>query len=303
MATYVIGDLQGCFDSFMELLTAINFDEHKDKLWFVGDLINRGPKSLQCINFVKNLVEKHQAVTVLGNHDIFLLLCAENLRQTHHNDTLNEILNLPPAKLKELSNWLRRQPICHLEKIGERNFLLTHAGIFPSWNLEKVLRKANRVEHLLKTNNKQKYLKFLDEIWGNTKKDVYHKPTFKHTYKNEQFLVNVFTRMRFCRELQPKHKQQKKLSKLISLDFSYKGEIINAPENLVAWFDLYKKYQHSSLRDVTVLFGHWSALGLNIDKDFAYAALDTGCLWGRKLTALRLEDKKVFQVNSVENSV
>lgn len=294
MATYVIGDLQGCFDSFMELLKAIKFDTQRDKLWFVGDLINRGKKSLQCINFVKNLVEKHQAVTVLGNHDIFLLLCAENLRQPHPSDTLDEILQLPKSELNELLNWLRKQPFCHLEKIDRQNFLLTHAGIFPTWKLSETLQNARQIETLLQTENKQQYLRFLQEIWGNANENIPYEVTPENLYKNQQFNVNVFTRMRFCKNSETPENS-------ILLDFDYKGEIVNAPKNLLAWFELHKKYRHKSLQDITILFGHWSALGLKIDEeDFAFAALDTGCLWGRKLTALRLEDKKVFQVNSVE---
>ena len=293
MATYVIGDLQGCFDSLIALLNAVNFDEKRDKLWFVGDLINRGKKSLQCINFVRNLVEKNRAITVLGNHDVFLLLCAENLRKPHPSDTLDEILNLPKSELTAILNWIRKQKFCHLETIGDRNFLLTHAGIFPTWSLQETLQKAKQVQTLLQSDNRQQYLRFLQEIWGDANQNIFYEVDSQNLYKNQQFSVNVFTRMRFCKNAENSENS-------ISLDFAFKGEIQNAPEHLVAWFDLYKKYQNPAWQNTTILFGHWSALGLKIDENFDYVALDSGCLWGRKLTALRLEDRKVFQVNSAE---
>ncbi len=285
MATYVIGDLQGCFDSLLALLKLIHFDYNNDKLWFVGDLVNRGKKSLQCINFVKDLVEKNKAISVLGNHDIFLLLCAENLRKPHPSDTLDEILNLPNSELTEIINWIRKRPFCHFENIGGQNFLLTHAGIFPTWSLAETLQKSKVVENLLQTDNHQQYLQFLQEIWGDANANIKYEITAENLYKNQQFSVNVFTRMRFC-------EQQTEF-----LEFQFKGEISNAPKNLVPWFDLYSEKNPSP--NFTILFGHWSALGLKIDKKFRYVALDSGCLWGRQLTAMRLEDRKIFQVDAV----
>ncbi|MDR2637719.1 MAG: symmetrical bis(5'-nucleosyl)-tetraphosphatase [Zoogloeaceae bacterium] len=269
MAIYAIGDIQGCFDAFTRLLRACAFDPQKDRLWLTGDLVNRGPRSLATLRYVKSLGDA--AVVVLGNHDLYLLLIAEiEGARRAKDDTLQEILDAPDRA--ELLDWLRHRPLCHVE--GE--YCLVHAGLLPQWGVKKARSLAAEVEEKLRGED---YRDFLARLWGS-------KPT-AWSGKLEgmdrlRVIVNAMTRMRFC-------------SWEGEMDFSFKGKPENAPSDCLPWFALPQRKS----ADKVLITGHWSALGLKLLPNLL--ALDTGCLWGGPLTALRLEDRTLFQVEgSVE---
>lgn len=264
MATYAIGDIQGCFDSFQQLLERCRFDPSHDRLWLVGDLVNRGPRSLETLRFVRDLGAA--AITVLGNHDLYLLMAAAGFDRRSKGDTLDEILDAPDRD--ELIDWLRHQPLCHCE--GE--FCLVHAGLLAQWTVARARELAAEVEAAL---GGPTYLDFMANMWGSEpaswSDDLDGWPRLR-------VIVNAMTRMRFC-------------SPDGAMDFETKGEVSGAPAGLVPWFDVPGR---RSADDVLVT-GHWSALGLRIEPKLL--ALDSGCLWGRHLTAVRLEDREVFQVD------
>jgi bis(5'-nucleosyl)-tetraphosphatase (symmetrical) len=264
MATYAIGDIQGCFDSLLRLLERCRFDAAHDRLWLVGDLVNRGPRSLETLRFIRDLGTA--ATTVLGNHDLYLLLVAEGLQKRAKDDTLDEILHAPDRA--ELLDWLRHQPLCHLE----RGFCLVHAGLLPQWTASEARALAHEVEHALTGPG---YREFMANLWGS-------EPAFWRDdlagWPRLRVIVNAMTRMRFC-------------SPTGVMEFRAQGELADAPDGYVPWFQVPGR---RSVDDVLVT-GHWSALGLRIEPNFL--ALDSGCLWGRQLTAVRLEDRKVFQVD------
>lgn len=265
MATYAIGDLQGCFKSLEALLKKIAFSPKTDTLWFVGDLVNRGAQSLECLRFVKDL--GGAAHCVLGNHDIFLILCAHQIQSPKKGDTLNAILNAHDCA--DLIAWLQKQPLL----FENDSFAMVHAGILPSWNLNQARLHARAVECALQND-----AAFLKHIWGSDANTDSNNLDF---YSKLRFAVNVFTRMRFLKRNNG------------DLDFDFKGEIANAPPDLMPWFCKRKPDEK------ILITGHWSALGLKITPH--WYALDSGCLWGRELSAIRLEDRAVFQVPCQEN--
>jgi bis(5'-nucleosyl)-tetraphosphatase (symmetrical) len=264
LATYAIGDIQGCFASFEALLECCAFDPAHDRLWLVGDLVNRGPRSLETLRFVRDLGSA--AITVLGNHDLYLLMLAEGFGKRGKDDTLNEILIAPDRD--ELLDWLRRQPLCHIEG----DFCMVHAGLLPQWTVSEARLLATEVEQALRAPN---YRKFMANMWGSEpaswSDDLDGWPRLR-------VIVNAMTRMRFC-------------SPEGVMEFRTKGELADAPAGYLPWFQVPGR---RSAGDVLVT-GHWSALGLKIEPNLL--ALDSGCLWGRHLTAVRLEDRAVFQVD------
>lgn len=264
MATYAIGDIQGCFDSLQRLLAECSFDSSADRLWLVGDLVNRGPRSLDTLRFVRNLGDT--AITVLGNHDLYLLMAAEGFGRRNKGDTLDEILNAPDRD--ELLHWLRHRPLCH----HEGQFCMVHAGLLPQWTVTRARALAAEVEATLAGPG---YLEFMANMWGSEPASWCDELA---GWPRLRVIVNAMTRMRFC-----------------SLDgvmeFKTKGEASAAPADHVPWFDVPGR---RSAGDVLVT-GHWSALGLKIENNLL--ALDSGCLWGRQLTAVRLDDRAIFQVD------
>lgn len=264
MATYAIGDIQGCFTSLTALLNRINFDAARDRLWLVGDLVNRGPDSLQTLRFVRGLGAA--AVTVLGNHDLYLLMVAYGtVRARGKDDTIQAVLDAPDREA--LLGWLRTRPLMHLED----GFAMVHAGLLPGWTAARARALAREVEGAL---SGPYYADLLNNMWGS-------EPAAWHDglrdYERIRVIVNAMTRMRFC-------------TPDGVMDFKVKGEVTKAPKGYVPWFEVPGRKS----ADATVVFGHWSALGLRIEPNLL--ALDSGCLWGRELTAVRLEDRKVFQV-------
>ena len=269
MAIYAIGDLQGCYDPFRRLLDEINFEPSKDTLWLVGDLVNRGPKSLKTLRFVKDLGDA--AITVLGNHDLHLLaLWAGAIPVSKRFDSMNKVLRAPDVD--ELCDWLRARPMAHYDE--KLNTLLVHAGTHPLWNVKKTLARAAEVEQELRGSV---YETLLRQMYGNMPNAWSGKLT---GYKRLRFIINCLTRMRM---LTPKRK----------LNFSPSGGAWPVRSNLVPWF----KGEHATLAESRIVFGHWSQLGLIVLPNLI--SLDTGCVWGRQLTAARL-DKRLPRIIQVE---
>ena len=264
MATFAIGDLQGCYREFIQLLDLIRFDRRKDRLWLVGDIVNRGPDSLSVLRYVKDL--NNAAVMVLGNHDLHLLMVAEGCAKINRNDTLEDILAAPDRD--ELLLWLRWRPLLHMD----RNHVMVHAGLLPSWSVSQALLLARMVEDALRSSS---FGKFCAHMYGNQPD---HWDGNLKGYERLRVVINAMTRMRICT---PDGK----------MNFDHKGSVKDIPEGYVAWFEAPDR----ASREATIVCGHWSALGLKITDNVL--ALDTGCLWGGSLTAIRLEDRKIFQVS------
>lgn len=260
MATYAIGDLQGCYDSLLRLLDNLKFDSANDTLWFAGDLVNRGPDSLSTLRFVKSLGD--HAITVLGNHDLHLLAIAAKHKNTNDKG-LKDILSANDAG--ELLDWLRKQPLLHHD--SQLNFTMVHAGIYPEWDLKTAQQSANELEVILRSDD---YLEFILNMYGNLPEKWDDK---LEGWDRLRFICNSFTRMRYC-------------EKDGTLNFKSHGAPGTHPENTLPWFDI----SNRKISEERIVFGHWSTLG-EITKKNIYA-LDTGCVWGGQLTALRLEKKK-----------
>lgn len=266
MAIYAIGDIQGCYVELRNLIEKIEFDAQYDTLWFVGDLVNRGTNSLDVLRLVKSLGDA--AITVLGNHDLHLLAVDCGVAELHRDDTLNDILKAPDRV--ELLTWLRNQPLLHVEG----NNVLVHAGLLPTWSITQAQQLAHEVENELRGNN---YTKLLSHMYGNQPNRWANE---LDGYKRLRVITNALTRMRICTDKG-------------EMEYKFKGEQHKIPAGFKPWFDI----QNHRIENPTVIFGHWSALGLVVQKHLI--ALDTGCLWGGPLTAIRLQDRKIFQVPSV----
>lgn len=265
MAIYAIGDIQGCFTAFQNLLAQIKFDATEDTLWFTGDLVNRGPQSLQVLRFVKDLGDKHK--TVLGNHDLHLLAVATGAQAVNSYDTLDAILTAPDKD--ELIAWLRHRPML----IAEHGYVMTHAGLAPQWDLAKAKMLAKEVETELQ---KREFASFLKKMYGN-QPDQWNDALVG--MERWRCITNYFTRMRFC------YKDGR-------LNLSYKGTIASKPEDVIPWFNV----PNRANANLKIIFGHWAALGGKVDVSNLYP-LDTGCVWGNCLTAMRLDNEKHFSVN------
>lgn len=266
MTTYIIGDLQGCFSCLQKLLKQIKFNLAKDKLWIVGDIVNRGPESLECLEFVYNNQDYVQIV--LGNHDLHLIACYYGISTPKKSDTLTPILK--SSKSEILIDWLCHQPLIHYNK--EYDAAMVHAGIWPSWSLSKALKKSKKVEDILKS--KETRIKFLEQMYGN---EPSHPTLSKDKYDKLRFTVNSCTRMRFLTSEQ-------------HLELTTKD--CNEKTDLIPWFKIKRQDKHPQ----TIFFGHWAALSGKTDSN-KFIGLDTGCVWGGKLTAYALESKDIYQIN------
>lgn len=261
MAIYAIGDLQGCYDPFRHLLDKIRFDPEKDRLWLTGDLVNRGPKSLKTLRYVRSLGDA--AVTVLGNHDLHLLALYNEVRYSRtHFDSLWKVLDAEDAA--ELMDWMRGLPLAHYDE--SINTLMVHAGLPPQWTVKKALKRAAEVEELLAG---KRYLWVLKHMYGN-------RPTrwsggLKGAGRT-RFIINAFTRTRM---IWPDGR----------LNFTHNGPPDKARKGLIPWFEA----PNPRWEGTRIVFGHWSALGLRISDDLI--SVDTGCVWGRQLTAVKLTKK------------
>jgi len=262
MSIYAIGDVQGCLDHLQRLLEKIKFDPKKDKLWFSGDLVNRGPKSLETLQFIKDLGDS--ALTVLGNHDLHLLaMSAGNMRYLKKDDSLKQVLNAPDCD--ELTSWLKQQKLIHTDK--NLKLSLVHAGIHPSWSIKKANKMARQVEAVLQSKQADNFLR---NMYGNRPK-TWNKA--KKEYDKLRFIVNCFTRMRY-------------VYRNGRLDFQYNSDVGSQPGRLIPWF-LHPK---SKLKKNKLIFGHWARLSIR-QTDNVYA-VDTGCLWGGRLSALEINEKE-----------
>lgn len=263
MTTYAIGDLQGCHTQLIALLEKIDATMPDAQLVFVGDIVNRGPKSLATLRQIYAL--RKRARIVLGNHDLNLLAVACGLRKPHSSDTLDDILAADDRE--ELLTWLRHQPLA-IEQDGN---LFVHAGVLPQWSEQQTLALSGEVEAALQGDD---WPEFLKKMYGN------EPALWNDDLQGEDRLrciVNALTRIRFCRADG-------------SMDFKTVEGANNAPEGLLPWFDLPNRQTENS----TVVFGHWSTLGLLIRPNVL--GLDTGCVWGGKLTAINLQDRSTIQV-------
>jgi bis(5'-nucleosyl)-tetraphosphatase (symmetrical) len=258
MPTYAIGDVQGCFDELKQLLDRFGFRKEKDRLWFVGDLVNRGPESLETLRFVKALQDR--AVAVLGNHDLHLVTQHEGFERTRKDDTFDPVLRAPDRKA--LVDWLRTRPMMHVEG----SYAMVHAGLLPQWSIAKAVSLGKEVETALARPD---YRKFLKNMYG-SKPDQWSDSLTG--WDRLRVIVNAMTRLRFCT---PQGR----------MDLEAKGR--TPPPGYVPWYELRKDRE-------AIVCGHWSALGLKLTEKLA--ALDSGCVWGGKLSALRLEDRALFQV-------
>lgn len=267
MAEYAIGDVQGCFTGLERLLKHIKFDPDIDRLWFCGDLVNRGPDSLKVLRFIKNLPIPPRIT--LGNHDLHLLKQLFTGYPSHQGDTLTDILKAPDRE--ELGHWLLQQNILYYDK--KLNVVMTHAGIAPVWDLDTAIRLATELEQTLQGEN---CLVFLENMFGN--EPDYWDESLKGI-ERLRIICNYFTRMRIC-------------TPFGGLLLHYKGTLKNAPKNSYPWYATPNRVEIPA----DIVFGHWSALSGNCPHPKIHA-IDTGCLWGGKLTAISLNDKKRYSVS------
>ena len=267
MTTYAIGDIQGCHDELRALVTQLGFKADRDQLWFTGDLVNRGPRSVEALRYVRSLGDN--AITVLGNHDLHLLALAfGSKRKLKSLDTLDDVLD---AKDRDaLLEWLLTRPLAHFD--AQRGDLLVHAGLVPQWNAATAVALANEVEAALRKDPRALF----DEMYGD-KPDQWS-DSLKGADRL-RFAINVLTRVRVC-------------TKEGRTDLKTKGPAKDIRLPWRPWFE----WEHRETRDVRVIFGHWSALGLV--RANGVVGLDTGCVWGGALTALDLDTNDANPVST-----
>lgn len=265
MTTYAIGDIQGCYHAFQALLGRIAFNPKTDQLWLVGDLVNRGSGSLEVLRWC--VAHQRSLKVVLGNHDLHTLVVAAGFVKAKRGDTLEALLQAEDAPV--LLDWLRHQHLAYQQD----NFLMVHAGLLPQWSAQQAISYAAEVEDALQGSD---YLRFLESMYGN-QPDHWHDDLIG--LDRLRVITNAMTRLRVC-------------TKKGEMEFNFKGELPDIPQGYMPWFDVPKRASQA----VNVIFGHWSALGLQ-QRNNVYA-LDTGCLWGGQLTAMNLETKAITQVES-----
>ncbi len=258
MAVYAIGDVQGCYDPLQRLLETLRFDPGQDVLWLVGDLVNRGPQSLQVLRLLRSLGDS--AISVLGNHDLTLLAVAAGCRLTRSKDTFHGVLSAPDGE--ELLDWLRRRPLLHHD--AELGFTMVHAGLAPQWDLEQALSGAAELEGTLRSPD---YRAFLAQMFGDEPRlwcdDLQGRERLR-------FITNCLTRMRYC-------------TPAGALDLKQKGPPGSQPPGLLPWFHVPGRRNAG----LNIVFGHWATLGYY--REPGIYALESGCCWGNALTALRLD--------------
>lgn len=268
MSTYAIGDIQGCYQTFKLLLKRFDFDPQKDKLWIAGDLINRGPQSLEVLRYVKDLGDS--AICVLGNHEIFLLALHLGILNRKDTQYLDPILKAKDCE--ELIDWIRHWPLMHTHK----KFVLVHAGLLPCWSVPQAKKEANAIEKILRSDQ---LADFLTYAYANQET---HWDKKLRGFERHALALHAFVHMRLCVNAH-------------TMRFGFTDKPENAPKNLKPWYGIKDRASLSH----TILFGHWSALGL---RAFANCiALDSGCVRGEALSAYRLEDGAIFVEKSAEN--
>lgn len=268
MATYAVGDVQGCFAALEGLLGEVGFSASRDRLWLVGDLVNRGDASLDVLRYVRNLGSA--AVAALGNHDLHLIMLAEGCGRLSKEDTLDAVLDAPDRD--DLLGWLRVQSMFHVED----EYAMVHAGLLPSWSIAKARELGREVELALSGSD---YGDFLANMWGS---EPAQWNEHLRGWDRLRVIVNAMTRMRFC-------------TADGRMEFRSKGPPESAPAGYQPWFAVPGRANATH----TIICGHWSALGFRHEEKLL--ALDSGCLWGRCLTAVRLEDRRIYQHPCVRN--
>lgn len=260
MAIYAVGDIQGCYDSLRKLLDKAKFDPSTDKLWSLGDLINRGPKDYEVLKFCMGLGDNFSCV--LGNHDLHFLAIALGYHEHKSTDTFQKVLK--SSKLNEIVDWMRHQKLVHYDE--SRDMLFAHAGIPPQWSVKKTLKLANEVEQAIQDKTKSR-LYFANmygnqpNLWNNNLTGV----------KRLRIITNYLTRMRFC-------------DSNGHLELRSKAGIASAPKGYKPWFQVANR----KAENTTILFGHWAALMGNTDVKNVHA-LDTGCVWGGRMTLVNID--------------
>ncbi len=261
MATYAMGDIQGCYKTFVALLDHMRFSPGRDHLFITGDLINRGPGSLDVLRYVHR--ERKNVSVVLGNHDLHVLGLWLGVAEDRRKDTVEELLEAPDGEV--LMSWLRQQPLAR----REGKYLFVHAGVHPTWTVDATMEWAKLAQTALRGNKGASLL----ERWERRKTHCKWNPDSKRVAVK---VLRVLTLMRT-------------VDAEGALTLAYKGPPEQAPVSDIPWFDAPDRFS----RDVTIVCGHWAAMGLRVRPDMI--ALDTGCVWGRTLTAMRLDDGVVFQ--------
>lgn len=266
---FVIGDVQACYQSLQHLLHTIENIEPTARIWFTGDIVNRGPRSLDALRLLYDNQERY--LTVLGNHDLHLLAAASGLRLPHHSDTFTDILKAQDRD--QLIDWLRHQPLIHYEA----PYLLVHAGLLPQWTAKQAIGLAKEVEAILRGPH---WLDFLKLMYSD------HPCEWSEQlagFERARCILNALTRLRFCTEQG-------------AMEFTTKDSTGQAPPGYIPWFEVPSR----KAKDVTILFGHWSALGLMLKENLI--ALDTGCVWGRELTAIQLPQRTIYQTKNLDTT-
>lgn len=267
MTTYAIGDIQGCYDPFQRLLDKLNFDPAEDKLWLAGDLINRGPKSLETLRFIISLGDSAQSI--LGNHECHFLAIAKGHKAPHRIDTFSNLLAADDSE--QLIDWVQSQPFFYHD--DELGYSMLHAGVPPQWSLSDTKKYALELESVFQSPAIDS---FLAAMYGNSPNRWDENLT---GHDRLRFIINCFTRLRYC-------------DKDGQLNFKEKGALGTQPSNLVPWFNAPNR---QTIND-KLLFGHWSTLGLH--QSNKATCLDSGCLWGDSLSAIALDGSE--QITSVD---
>jgi len=263
MAVYVIGDVQGCFDELQELIAYIAFNPKKDQLWFAGDLVNRGPKSLETLRWIKSLGSS--AVTVLGNHDLHLLAAHAGVKETNSKSSLYPTLQA--EDIDTLIKWLKKQPLIRYNK--RLKFAMVHAGLAPQWSIKDAMNFSKEIESVLQS---KKYKDFLHNMYGNQPD---HWDGRLKGWNRLRTITNFMTRVRYCN------------NKGV-MSFSDNGPPGTQSANMKPWYEIPSR----NSQDTTITFGHWSTLGHIHDHNII--STDTGCLWGGSLTAVKIEKDKLI---------
>lgn len=266
MSLYIVGDIQGCYEPFMRLLDKIKFDSTQDVIWSTGDLVNRGPRSLETLEFFMQL--KERALVVLGNHDLHLLAVAFGVKPLKKGDTLQKVLSAP--NLSEMVDWLRSKPLLHIDP--EKQIALVHAGIPHIWSMQVAQTYAREVEMVL---NSDRCKLFLEHMYGN-EPAVWSDKLIG--WDRLRVITNYFTRMRFC-------------DAKGRLDLQNKDVPLAAPPGYQPWFSFMPLN-----KDYRIFFGHWAALAGKAETE-QVVALDTGCVWGGKLSLFHWEEQKIIHVS------
>lgn len=272
--TYAIGDVQGCFDDLLRLLDMLDYDPAQDRLWFAGDLVNRGPNSLELLRFVRAL--NSSAISVLGNHDLYLLAAAAGAVKIREKDTIAEILEAPDCE--ELLFWLRHQPLLHQD--STLGYAMVHAGLPPQWGLEQARSCAHEIEAVLQNFD---YEDFFAHMCG--EKPLQWREDLKG-WERLRFIVNCFTQLRYC-------------DRNGRLDLAGQRRNTSGTKRSMPWFLVPKR----ASKGVRILFGHWAKLDDKPPKKQRVYPLDTGCANGGRFTAFRLEDARYFRVRCKNEAV